>query len=54
MILAFGLRRQRRTHGVGGGGGCWLAGTVADLMASMYVMKYERRKCIKHEIAEMK
>ena len=32
----------------------WLAGTVADLMASMYVMKYERRKCIKHEIAEMK
>ena len=30
------------------------AGTVADLMASMYVMKYERRKCIKHEIAEMK
>ena len=31
-----------------------LAGTVADLMASMYVMKYERRKCIKHEIAEMK
>ena len=56
MILAFGLRRQqRRTHGVGGGGGGgWLAGTVADLMASMYVMKYERRKCIKHEIAEMK
>ena len=31
-----------------------LAGTVADLMASMYVLKYERRKCIKHEIAEMK
>ena len=53
MILAFGLRRQRRTHGVGGGAR-WLAGTVADLMASMYVMKYERRKCIKHEIAEMK
>ena len=55
MILAFGLRRQRqrRTYGVGGGGGR-LAGTVADLMASMYVMKYERRKCIKHEIAEMK
>ena len=52
-LASFGvLRRTHMAAWVAAAAG--LVGTVADLMASMYVMKYERRKCIKHEIAEMK